>query len=150
MMQIYQAIVVILCFTALLAYLNERFIKLPTAIGITALSLLGSLALVLAGNVAPWLVQAARRVADTINFPALLMRVMLGFLLFAGSIQMSERELKRERIPITVLATLGTAISVFPSARSSGYCCPSSTCRCPTCTACCSAPSSPPPTPLPC
>ena len=112
MMQFYEAIVVILCLTAAFAYVNERFIKLPTVIGVTVLSLIGSLVLIFLGKQMPQVTDYATRMAATINFPALLMRVMLGFLLFAGSIQMSERELKKERIPITVLSTIGTALSV--------------------------------------
>ena len=111
-MQFYEAIVVILCLTAAFAYINERFIKLPTVIGVTVLSLIGSLALIFAGKLFPQVTDYAIRMAATINFPALLMRVMLGLLLFAGSIQMSERELKAERISITVLSTIGTGISV--------------------------------------
>ena len=68
--------------------------------------------LIATGLLRPEVAGFAKEMLATINFPALLMRVMLGFLLFAGSIQMSERELKKERVPVTVLATMGTLISV--------------------------------------
>ncbi len=111
-MPFYEAIVVILCLTAAFAYINERFIKLPTVIGVIVLSLIGSLVLILAGKLMPEVSDYANRLVAIIDFPALLMRVMLGFMLFSSSIQMSERELKKERIPITVLSTFGTLISV--------------------------------------
>ncbi len=112
MMPFYESIVVLICLTAAFAYLNERFIKLPAVIGITLLSLIASLVLIATGLLRPEVAGFAKEMLATINFPALLMRVMLGFLLFAGSIQMSERELKKERVPVTVLATMGTLISV--------------------------------------
>ena len=112
MIRFYEAIVVILCLTAAFAYINERFIKLPTVIGVTVLSLIGSLVLVFTGKLLPGVAVYAKGLVATLDFPALLMRVMLGFMLFSGSIQMSERELKKERVSITVLSTIGTGISV--------------------------------------
>ncbi len=111
-MQLYEAITIIVCFTAAFAYITERFTKWPTVIGITLFSLIGSLVLIFAGKLFPQVETGAKALAATINFPVLLMKGMLGLLLFAGSIQMSERELKRERIAITALSTIGTVISV--------------------------------------
>lgn len=45
-MQIWNTLAVILCLTALFGYLNERFLKLPAAIGIMFLALMSSLILV--------------------------------------------------------------------------------------------------------
>lgn len=111
-MQIYEAITIIVCFTAAFAYLTERFTKWPTVIGITLFSLIGSLLLIFAGKLLPEVVAGAKALTAAINFPVLLMKGMLGLLLFAGSIQMSASELKRERIAITALSTIGTVLSV--------------------------------------
>ncbi len=113
MSRFYEAIIVIICLTALFAYINERFIRWPQVIGIMVMSLVSSVLLLIIGVMVPQVTAYAMSLAATINFPALLMKGMLGFMLFAGSIQMSERQLKKERIPITVLSTVGTVISVF-------------------------------------
>ena len=49
-MSILQTAAVILALTALFAYLNERFIRLPTSIGVTLVALVASLALLLFGS----------------------------------------------------------------------------------------------------
>jgi CPA1 family monovalent cation:H+ antiporter len=41
------------------------------------------------------------------------MKVMLGFLLFAGAIHIHAASLKKESLPILTLATLGTLLSTF-------------------------------------
>src|SRR5262245_16849198 len=113
MSHLYEVIVIVVCLTAGFAYLTERFTRLPTVIGVTLFSLLGSLLLVFAGKQIPSVQRQAMQLAAFINFPFLLMQVMLGLLLFAGSMQVSESQLKKERIPITVLSTFGTMISVL-------------------------------------
>lgn len=113
MLHFYQTFIIIICITAAFAYVNERFIKWPAVIGIMVLSLVGSIFLLIAGKLIPQVEEYAIYTVSTINFPVLMMRGMLGLMLFAGSIQMSERQLKKERVAITVLSIVGTALSVF-------------------------------------
>jgi CPA1 family monovalent cation:H+ antiporter len=75
-----------LVITALLAYLNHRFVGLPTAIGVMAAALVLSLSLVglSALGVAEELLQYERSLVRSIDFSEILMQGMLSLLLFAG------------------------------------------------------------------
>ncbi len=112
-MQPNQIITIIIVLTAVFAYLNHRFIKWPPTIGIMVISLLCSLLLVIAGLSYPQISQKAVRLVASIDFQQLLMDFMLSFLLFAGSIHINARQLKKERLPVIVLATISTLVSTF-------------------------------------
>ncbi len=100
---------------ALLAYINYQFLKLPMTIGIMALSLVASMAMVLAGRfglIAGLDVYVAD-ILRQIDFNQTLMHGMLSFLLFAGALHVDLAEL-RQRLPIIVsMATVGTIGSTF-------------------------------------
>ena len=110
-MGLYSVFALLLVIAAFFAYLNHRFLHLPDTIGLMALTLLSSLLLVGLGQLG---VPAVLRVAElvrTIDFHSVLMQYMLSFLLFAGSMQLDTRSLGQQRVPVLLLATLGTLIS---------------------------------------
>jgi hypothetical protein len=82
-----------LVLTALLAYLNERFIGLPVALGVMAAALLLSLALI--GLDAAGIDFGLRRYEEplprSIDFSTVLMQGMLSLLLFAGDRRLRAR-----------------------------------------------------------
>jgi CPA1 family monovalent cation:H+ antiporter len=104
-----------LVITALLVYLNHRFIGLPTAIGVMAaalalsLSLVGLNALGLAGG----LLQYEQSLLRSVNFTDVLMQGMLSLLLFAGALHVDLSELKAYRWPVIGLAVFGTLLSTL-------------------------------------
>ncbi|PKO88850.1 MAG: sodium:proton antiporter [Betaproteobacteria bacterium HGW-Betaproteobacteria-10] len=101
--------------TALLAYLNHRFVGLPTAIGVMATAMAFSLALVgldLAGF-AHGLRQYEESLLRSIDFSDVLMQGMLSLLLFAGALHVDLSELKAYRWQIGGLAVLGTVLSTL-------------------------------------
>ena len=102
-----------LVITALLAYLNHRFVGLPTAIGVMAAALVLSLSLVglSALGVADKLLQYERSLLRSIDFSDVLMQGMLSLLLFAGALHVDLSELKSLRWPVIALAVLGTLLS---------------------------------------
>ncbi|MFD2872104.1 cation:proton antiporter [Mucilaginibacter ximonensis] len=103
------AIVVVL--TAACAYINYRFIKWPPAIGIMVLSLGLSVALVLLRGL-NWLpLDRLAQLAYHIDFRKVLLNFMLSFLLFAGAIHLDGKKLRKESLPVSVLALFGTIIS---------------------------------------
>jgi CPA1 family monovalent cation:H+ antiporter len=103
----------LLVLTALLAYLNARFLKLPTTIGLMVTSLVLSLALVgldafgLAGS----LHEREGALLHSINFSELLMQGMLSILLFAGALHVDVVALRDYRWQVALLAFAGTALS---------------------------------------
>jgi monovalent cation:H+ antiporter, CPA1 family len=104
-----------LVITALLAYLNHRYIGLPTTIGMMAASLALSMALVgldVAG-VTPGLRQYEETLLSSIDFSNVLMQGMLSMLLFAGALHVDLKQLKAYRWPVAVLAILGTMLSTL-------------------------------------
>jgi len=107
--------VTVLVVTALLAYLNARFLKLPLTIGVMACAMLLSLAL--AGldalGLAPGLRLREQAFVASIDFPAVLMQGMLSVLLFAGALHVDVARLRRHRWQVGLLAFAGTTVSTF-------------------------------------
>lgn len=112
-MNLYTIITIIVSMAAAFAYINHRFIKLPSTIGIMLLSLVSSIALVLFGKWTPDIFHSLTEMVKTLDFYDLLINMMLSFLLFAGAIHINSNELKQERLPVLAFATLGTVLSTF-------------------------------------
>ncbi len=109
MFQIAIACVVI---TALLAYVNHRFIGLPTTVGVMAIALLLSLALIGLDHFGfGSLHDYEKRLLDSIDFSQVLMQGMLSVLLFAGALHVDLSQLRDYRWQVAVLAVVGTALS---------------------------------------
>jgi CPA1 family monovalent cation:H+ antiporter len=107
--------VLLLVITALLAYINQRFFKLPMTIGVMASSLLLSLLLV---GLDKFGLAGALRVREqqllaSIDFSAVLMQGMLSLLLFAGALHVDLAELRAYRWQVGLLAFIGTALSTL-------------------------------------
>ncbi|MEJ7644790.1 MAG: sodium:proton antiporter [Chryseolinea sp.] len=103
---------IIVAISGLLAFLNIRFLKLPSTIGLMVLSLLLSLIIILIASASP-VDEFFRELLVQLDFSDFLLDFMLGFLLFAGALHTDIRKLKRSRGPIITFATLGTLISTF-------------------------------------
>ena len=113
-MGILNTIALLLTLAALFSYLNERFLRLPTTIGIMLISLLLSISLLLIGKLGwPALQVEARHFLRGIDFHQTLMHGMLSFLLFAGALHINLNELARQKGVIITLATVGILISTF-------------------------------------
>jgi len=100
--------------TALFAYVNHRFIKLPTTIGIMLIALAFSVTLVFldylglaAGE------QYAKSVLKSIDFNQALMHGMLSFLLFAGALHVNLEALLDKKWVILILASVGVILTTF-------------------------------------
>lgn len=106
-------VAIFLVVTALLAYLNHRFIGMPTTIGVMAAALALSLALVGldAVGVAHEVRVYGASLLRSIDFSDVLMQGMLSLLLFAGALHVDLSELKAYRWPVGVLAVLSTLLS---------------------------------------
>jgi CPA1 family monovalent cation:H+ antiporter len=109
----YAIITLLIVLTAVFSYLNFRFIKLPSTIGVMLISLLCSLGIVAVGSFYPSVLKGPVSVVASLDFENLLMRVMLSFLLFAGAIHIDMHKLKNEMAPIISFSTIGVLISTF-------------------------------------
>jgi CPA1 family monovalent cation:H+ antiporter len=103
----------LLVLTALLSYVNQRWLKLPTTIGVMATSLVLSLALVAldALGIASSLHAREQGLIRSIDFSELLMQGMLSLLLFAGALHVDVASLRNYRWQVGLLAFVGTAAS---------------------------------------
>ena len=99
--------------TALLTYLNHRFIGLPTTIGVMVSAL--GLSLVLIALDASGIVHGLRdyetALLERVDFSKVLMQGMLSLLLFAGALHVDLSELRAYRWQIGGLAVVGTLLS---------------------------------------
>jgi len=104
---------VFLVVTALLAYVNHRFIGLPTTIGVMVTSLVLSLSLL--GLDTLGFLHDLRvyevTLLSAIDFSDVLMQGMLSLLLFAGALHVDLSELRDYRWQIGALAVVGTVLS---------------------------------------
>ena len=97
-------IAVLLVLAAAFSYLNRRFLRLPTTVGLTALTLLASL--VAAGLVFPAVEHRAAGFARQIDFNQAVLHGMLGFLLFAEALHIDLDDLARQKGTIALLTTV--------------------------------------------
>lgn len=112
-MAIYNIFTLMIVLTAAFSYINSRFIKLPTTIGIMLISLICSLVIVICGTINPVVVEEPIKLINAIDFETLLMRIMLGFLLFAGAIHIDVHKLKKDLVPIVTFSTIGVLLSTI-------------------------------------
>ncbi len=112
-MATYHIISVLIFLTAIFAYVNDRWIKWPPTIGIMVIALLSSILVAIFGNLIPGISSKALQLVSNINFEQVLMKIMLSFLLFAGALHIDANQLKKEKWPVMLMATLGTFISTF-------------------------------------
>ncbi len=110
-MELYSTFSLLLVVAAFFSYINHRYLRLPPTIGLMALTMLSSLVLVGLGRLGVPMVLRVVEVVRTIDFHTVLMQYMLSFLLFAGAMQLDTPSLGRQRVPVLLLATLGTLIS---------------------------------------
>jgi monovalent cation:H+ antiporter, CPA1 family len=112
-MSVFQVFASLLTLTALFSYLNYRFIKLPTTIGVMLIALIASLGLIalqyFGFNIAPM----SARVLQNVDFGQTLLQGMLSFLLFAGALHINLNDLADQKWIITILAVVGVLISMF-------------------------------------
>jgi CPA1 family monovalent cation:H+ antiporter len=95
------------------SYINYRYIKLPTTVGVMLVALVGSLTLVLIGPYAGGFREQATTLVSRIDFNQVVLHGMLAFLLFAGAIHVNLQALGREWLTISSLAIFGTLASTF-------------------------------------
>jgi len=112
-MQLIHTVTVLVCLAALFSYVNHRLLKLPITIGLMAVALVFSLALLGLGKLGVAVDEEAQRFIRGIDFNEALMHGMLGFLLFAGALHVKIEELLDLKWVIGTLAVVGTILSTL-------------------------------------
>jgi CPA1 family monovalent cation:H+ antiporter len=104
---------IIVTAAAIAGYVNERTLKLPQTIALTAMGLAVSIGVLVIDAIFPdaHIDRAAADFMDNIDFRAALLNVMLTFLLFAGALGLDLNEMRRGGWLIAALSTAGVVIS---------------------------------------
>ena len=104
---------VLIVVSALFGYLNTRFLKLPTTIGLTVITIAFTMGVFALSAVDSRLLNAEKYIISQIDFKSLLLDIMLGFLLFAGALHTDLEKLKKQRWPVLAFATFGVLVATF-------------------------------------
>lgn len=110
-MSAYETLGALLTLAATFAYVNHRFLRLPPAIGLMAMSLVLSLVLLAADALGLPVAAATSTWLDKVAFNETLLHGMLGALLFAGALHVNLDDLRKEGAVVAVLALAGTLVS---------------------------------------
>lgn len=112
-MELFNIIAILITLSSLFGYVNYRFIRLPTTIGLMFISILMSLALIILGCLGLGIEQHWMRLIKSIDFNKTLMVGMLSFLLFAGALHVDINELLKQKWRIGIFSTIGVIISTI-------------------------------------
>jgi CPA1 family monovalent cation:H+ antiporter len=105
---------VLITLAALFSYVNYRFLRLPSSIGLMLSALVTSLAAVALGEFGSHTLEnLAHHALANFDFDRTLMHGMLSFLLFAGALHINLNDLAQQKWPVGFLASLGVVISTL-------------------------------------
>ena len=108
----YEILCLLSALSLVISLISSRLHRWQDTITITALALLLSLLILTAGKIFGVSVYSSLVTdLEQLDFKALLLNGMLGFLLFAGALQIKLQVLKKQRWEIFILAFVGTLIS---------------------------------------
>ncbi|MBU0697291.1 MAG: sodium:proton antiporter [Bacteroidetes bacterium] len=112
-MSLYHTFSILIVVSAVFAYLNFRYLKLPPSIGLMLIALIASLGLVIVGNLYPSILGDVTVLLERFDFSELLLGSMLSFMLFAGAIHINIEDLRKEKISVIMFSTFSVVISTF-------------------------------------
>lgn len=108
-----QSVALLLSFTAFGGYLNRRWLKLPTVLGMTASSVGFSLLLIGVNKIGLIHIDKITSLIKVFNFQQLVLHGLLALLLFSGALFVNASALKKWAFPIGSLATVGVVVSAL-------------------------------------
>lgn len=112
-MPLFDIIAILITLSALFSWVNHRFLKLPTTIGLMLISLLMSLFLLAPIPFTDGLEQDVELMLASVDFDQTLLHGMLSFLLFAGALHVNLHDLAEQKWVIAILATASVVGSTF-------------------------------------
>ena len=112
-MAIFNVIAVFITVAAVLSYVNYKWVRLPSTIGLMVISLVLSLVLLGLDRLGLPVEEFSSSFLSGIDFSEALMQGMLSFLLFAGALHVNLEDLARQKYIVGGLATLGVVASTL-------------------------------------
>ncbi|WP_456379297.1 cation:proton antiporter [Lutibacter sp.] len=110
-MSLFAVVSVLIVISALFGYINVRFLKLPTTIGLMVITIVFTLLILAISLFNDTLLEHEKSLISQIDFQTVLLDVMLSFLLFAGALHTNFQQLKVQIKPVLIFATFSTLIS---------------------------------------
>lgn len=104
---------IVIVLSAMFAYINHRYIKMPSTIGLMLLALLLSIVVLILGKSIPVVENFVFQNLKALDFSKLLLEAMLSFMLFAGAIHIHFDDLKKEKFSIILFSTFSVLLSTF-------------------------------------
>lgn len=112
-MDIFTIITLLVVISSIFGYINIRFLKLPTTIGLMIMAIVLTLLILISGLFNDKIISVAENTINQIDFSDLILDILLSFLLFAGALHTDWERLKEQGVPILILATVGVLTSTF-------------------------------------
>lgn len=112
-MEIIDIIAILVTLSALFAYINLRYFKMPRTIGLMFISILASLTILALTKIGVFPGQFASQFVRRIDFHKALMEGMLGFLLFGGALRVDINDLIDNEWEIGIFSTFSVIFSTF-------------------------------------
>tara|TARA_R110002020_G_scaffold374684_1_gene585968 strand:+ start:941 stop:2215 length:1275 start_codon:yes stop_codon:yes gene_type:complete len=112
-MDIFSIITILIVLSAVFAFINTKFLKLPFTIGLMIIAIAFTVGITLLGKINHFFIDEAELLIGSIDFETALLDVMLSFLLFAGALHTKLDSLKVMKAPIAAFATIGVVLSTF-------------------------------------
>ncbi len=109
----FESFSIIFTIAALFNYINYKWLKLPTTIGLMILSLILIIPITLSETFFPEFYRFFCDIIVNADFKTLLLDGILSFLLFAGALHVNLGALAKEKKSILLFATLSVLISTF-------------------------------------
>ncbi len=104
---------ILVSLSAVFGYINEKYFKLPTTIGLMLIAIIFTLLSTAVSFINPTLFNHQRELISQIDFSEVLLDMMLSFMLFAGALHTNVPYLKQLRKPVFGFAVVSTIISTF-------------------------------------
>lgn len=104
---------IIISISAIFGYINHKWLKLPTTIGVMLISVVLGISLKLIESLNPDYISPLRNFLTGFDFSSFVLDFILCFLLFAGSLHVNIGQLKGAKATVFSYATLGVLISTF-------------------------------------
>lgn len=104
---------ILISLSALFGYINHRWLKLPTTIGVMLISVVLGITLKSIESFNPDYISPLRNFLTGFDFSAFVLDFILCFLLFAGALHLNIGQLKGARATVFSYSTLGVIISTL-------------------------------------
>ena len=112
-MTIFTAFAIFITIAALASFVNHRYFKLPTSLGVMIVGMAMSVTLFALSYMGADFIAPIAVFLNEVDFSETLMKGMLSFLLFAGALHVNLDDLFKQKYIISILATIGVVVTTF-------------------------------------